>query len=115
MFIRCETEKQGHAIKPKDYGIISKLELLLITRNTHEGLKEDHNMIDMLITILTFGAMALFGLRGILPQAMNEYGPTEVFLFALAVVPVLGTIAYEVAHMLRYHHLDLSVRRHNHA
>ncbi len=72
-------------------------------------------MIDTLITIFTFCAMALFGLRGTLPQAMNEYGSTEVFLFALVVVPVLGTIAYEVTHMLRYHHLDLSVSRHNHA
>jgi hypothetical protein len=72
-------------------------------------------MIDMLITILTFCSMALFGLRGILPRAMNEYGSTDVFLLALIVVPVLGTIAYEIAHMLRYHHFDLSVNRHNHA
>jgi len=72
-------------------------------------------MLDMLITILVFSSMALFGLRGVLPQAMSDYSASEVFLFALVVVPVVGTIVYEATHMLRYHHLDLSIRRHNHA
>ncbi len=72
-------------------------------------------MLDMLITILTFSSISLFGLRGVLPQAMNDYGASEVFLFVLAVVPVVGTIVYEAAHMLRYHHFDFSISRHNHA
>ena len=72
-------------------------------------------MLDMLITILAFSSMALFGLRGVLPQVMNEFGASEVFLFALVVVPVVGTIVYEATHMLRYHHLDISISRHHHA
>ena len=49
-----------------------------------------------IIKIWVLTCVALFGLRGVLPDIANDYGSTALFLLALVIIPVGGTVAYEI-------------------
>ena len=53
-------------------------------------------MEQRIIKIWVLTCIALFGLRGVLPDIANEYGTTALFLLALVIIPVVGTVAYEL-------------------
>jgi hypothetical protein len=57
---------------------------------------EEVAMKQRIIKIWVLTSIALFGLRGVLPDIANEYGTTALFL-ALVIIPVGGTVAYEIA------------------
>lgn len=72
-------------------------------------------MFSTLIKMLVFSCIALFGLRGALPDVLNSYSPAMVFLFALVVIPVAATAVYEIAtRILRNHHFNIHIG-HKHA
>lgn len=54
-------------------------------------------MKQRIIKIWVLTCIALFGLRGVLPDIANEYGTTALFLLALVLIPLGGTVAYEIA------------------
>jgi len=69
-------------------------------------------MFNRLIMMLVFSCLTLFGLRGALPDVLNNYSPAEVFLFALVVVPVVGTAVYEISsRILRNHQVKMQIRQ----
>jgi hypothetical protein len=49
-----------------------------------------------IIRALIFTCIALFGLRGVLPDIANRYGSTTLFLPALVIIPIAGTVAYQI-------------------
>ncbi len=72
-------------------------------------------MLDRLIKILIVSCIAFFGLRGALPDVINSYSTTTVFLFALVVIPVVSTVVYEIiARVLRNHNFKMHIG-HKHA
>jgi hypothetical protein len=68
-------------------------------------------MLRIFMTMLVFSCLALFGLRGALPDVLNNYSPTTVFLFALVIIPAVGTAVYEITErILRNHHFHIHIR-----
>lgn len=51
-------------------------------------------MEQRIIKIWVLTCIALFGLRGVLPDIENDYG--TIALLALVIIPVGGTVAYEI-------------------
>lgn len=48
------------------------------------------------IRTLIFTCIALFGLRGLLPDVVNKYGFTALFLVAMVIVPLAGMAAHKI-------------------